>query len=234
MPQIPLNVSASLAVHVESIDLVDCEWKNCRKNHSTKPNYPNDGVVGYNNSYAEDWVNAGLEPWVRYKNGKDAKGTAKEYKKESSRFADKASSLKYPQYHTHKHHLIPVKSIDKFNTLKHNAKLIGYDINHPNNGACLPTYQIDIVQHDLQRHRGSHPKKYKKAVAKLLRSVEKMSSKYCILDSNGEKKQQLRLISDLNRKSKHIYELIKSWQLLVHKKALIYRARSQARFANLK
>lgn len=234
MTQIALGAAGDAGVLLESKEPVGCKWKKCRENHVNKPSYPNDGVLSYNSTYKDDWVSAGKEPWILYGDGIDTKGNYAEYKNETpnANYLTNAASMVHPQYHTQKHHLIPVKSLDAFSILKHDAKLIGYDINHSNNGVCLPTYTLDIARHDLHRHRGRHSMKtYKAEVANLLRSVEKRCKNYCVLDVNGEIQQQKRLIEELDRQSARIHSLVKNWRLLLSSNALVYRNQSNARLA---
>ncbi len=215
---------------------VKCEWKNCKKTHEKKPNYPKGGTVERNGSYESDWVNAKLEPWVLYGPGKDSQADLDDYREETpaAQYAETANSLKHPEYHTQKHHLISVNLFNNVSKLSNNAKLIKYDVNHKNNGICLPSYVLDIVQHDLQCHRGPHPKLYDDKIEPLLANLENKCIKYCEMDVDGEVEHQKQLIKNLNLLSARIERKIKDWKWFLRSKALAERVRSEQRFNNLK
>src|SRR6267378_7555817 len=145
-----------------------CKWEVCKKSHKSTINYPGGGTVARNSTYENDWVQAGLEPWEPNGTGKksfattDSSQRLKDYRKETpkAKYAIGASRMQDPEYHTQKHHLISVNLFKGVKKLSKDAKLIGYDVNHKNNGVCLPTYVLDIVRHDLQCHRGSHPNNF--------------------------------------------------------------------------
>jgi hypothetical protein len=126
----------------------------------------------------------------------------------------------HPAYHTQKHHLISVNLFDNVPKLSHDAKLIGYDVNHKNNGVCLPSYVADIVQHDLQCHRGSHPNnEYNVHITPLLREIENRCVTYCESDKAGEVAGQHKLMGDLNRLSRRIEGNIRTWKWLLRSDA---------------
>lgn len=217
--------------------LVDCEWKKCKKTHEKKPSYPKGGTVKRNSSYKADWVKANLEPWQVHGSGKDSKATLAEYQKETpaASYAIAASKLKHPEYHTQKHHLISVNLFDGVSSLSANAKLVGYDANHKNNGICLPSYVLDIVQHDLQCHRGSHPKAlYNDKLKPLLANLDKRCQTYCLADSAGDGQGQAALLEDLNRISRRAENKIKQWAWLLRKNAKAERTQSKERYKGLR
>lgn len=217
-------------------NLFKCEWKQCLTNHINKPDYPNDGDTNRNGTYETDWIKAGLEPWELYGPGKDSKAILTDYRNEtpSAQYAVSAAALKHPKYHTQKHHLISVNLFDNVSILSHNAKLAGYNVNHKNNGICLPSYVIDIIQHNLQCHRGSHPKAlYNDKIDPLLTNLEQKCIKYCEMDIDGNLEKQKKLIDDLNRLSNRIQQKLKSWEWLVRKNALAEREESYKRYENL-
>jgi hypothetical protein len=214
-------------------DPVDCEWKKCKKNHAKTVSYPKGGTLSRNGSYESDWVAANLEPWKLYGPGNDSMATLKEFREETpaAKYAVAAASLKHPAYHTQKHHLLSVNFFDSVTTLAHNAKLVGYDVNHKKNGICLPSYVLDIVQHDLQCHRGSHPKVlYNEKVKALLTNLEQRCEKYCEPDFAGEAANQLRLMDDLNELSARVASKIKSWTWLLRSDATNERKASFERY----
>lgn len=217
--------------------LVDCKWNKCEKTHLKKIQYPGGGTVKKNSSYSDDWVSAGLEPWVCYKKkGKNSKPTLKEYREETkaAKYAVTAAAMVYPEYHTQKHHLLAENFFKNFKTLKKNAKLVGWDINNVNNGMCLPSYVIDIVRHDLQCHRGNHPKVlYNDKVKAMLQLLEDRCVKYCQMDVKGDKRVQLMLKDELDQFAERVRRQIKLWNWLLRKDALKEREESKERFNNL-
>lgn len=235
MTQVTLQVAVGVIVEDEP-ELFQCEWKDCpeKKVHRKKPDYPGGGTVARNSSYSSNWVSAGLEPWVKYGPGKDSKATLIDYRGETKKaaYAVTAAALEHPEYHTQKHHLISVNLFKNVSKLSHDAKLVGYDVNHKNNGICLPTYKIDIIRHDLQAHRGSHPNNhYNLKIEPLLEKLEEACIKYCELDIDGDTESQKELVEDLNRLSRRIEVQIKAWKWLLRKEATTERAESIATYA---
>ena len=215
---------------------VDCDWKVCKKTHAKKISYPNNGKIARSSTYRTAWVAAKLEPWEKHGNGIDSEATLTDYRAETpaAAYAVTAAALKYPEYHTQKHHLISVSLFKPVSKLSHNAKLIGYDVNHKNNGSCFPSYVADIVRHDLQCHRGGHPKLlYYDHIDPLLRAMEKRCIEYCEADLNCNTESQKDLIDDLNRLSTKCYGQIKAWKWLLRSNAIAERAQSKARYAAL-
>lgn len=222
---------AVVAEENKNVQLVSCDWKTCPETHEKKPSYPGNGTVSRNSSYSSDWVAEGLEPWEKYGPGTNSRATLKDYKKETpkAKYAVTASQLEYPEYHTQKHHLLSVNLFSNVSKLSHNAKLITYDVNHKNNGVCLPTYVIDIVQHDLQAHRGSHPNNlYNSKISPLLMNLENRCVEYCGIDVNGTIERQQMLMDDLNRLSRRVELQIKGWRWLLRSNAKAEREQSKA------
>jgi hypothetical protein len=217
-------------------NLQKCDWKNCEKTHTKSISYPSGGTVDRNSSYASAWASAGLEPWKLYGDGTDSRAKLPDFRKETpaAAYAVSAAALKHPEYHTQKHHLISINLFKSVADLSHNAKLIGYDVNHKKNGSCFPSYVADIVRHDLQCHRGRHPKLlYNDNVDPLLRAIEKRCLAYCELDVDGDTTRQQDLIDDLNRLSARCYNQIRAWKWLLRSAAIAERAQSRARLAGL-
>ncbi len=215
---------------------VKCDWLDCQTTHEKKPTYPKGGTVARNSSYESDWVKAKLEPWELYGAGKNSRAALPDYRKETpkAKYAVNAAAMEYPEYHTQKHHLISINLFDNFTKLSKNAELVGYDVNHKNNGICLPSYVLDIVQHDLQCHRGSHSDSlYNDKIKPMLSKLEIRCIKYCEMDFYGDPTSQLSLLEDINRISKRVEGKIKSWKFLVRKNALVERAQSIERYKNL-
>jgi len=233
------QVGESVAIGVvldneEKQTLYKCDWKNCKTTHVVKPAYPSDGTVDRNSSYADDWVGADLEPWKKYGSGKDSRATRKDYLAETpgAAYVSTAAAMTHPSYHTQKHHLVSVKLFKNVPDLAHNAKLVSYDVNHKNNGVCLPSYVIDIVRHDLQCHRGNHPNNlYYDNISPLLSELEAKSLKFCVADSEGEKTMQTTLVGALDRLSLRTEGQLRTWKWLLRSDAVAERARSHAEYA---
>lgn len=225
----------SAAAQDKEVQTHKCDWKKCKKTHEKEVSYPKTGKVDRNGTYESDWVKSGLEPWELHGPGNDSKATLNEYRAETpaAKYATIAAQMRHPEYHTQKHHLISVNLFSNVSILSHNAELIGYDVNHKNNGICMPSYVLDIVQHDLQCHRGSHPKAlYNDKIDPLLRGLESRSLSYCKLDIQGESTMQTQLIDDLNDISRRAETMLKGWKWFLRKDALAERERSYARLKN--
>ncbi len=217
---------------------VKCDWKDCQTTHDKKPKYPKGGTVKRNNSYKTDWVNAKLEPWEAdmYGPGKDSKASLQDYRKETpaASYAPAAAAMKHPKYHTQKHHLISINLFGGYKKLSHDAELIGYDVNHKNNGICLPSYIVDIVRHDLQCHRSGHKDElYNDKIKPLLKKLQDRCVKYCIMDSKGTGEHQAKLMEDLNRISRRVERKILDWKWLVRSNAHAERKSSKERYKTL-
>lgn len=224
----------------ENPNLVDCDWETCEKKHRSKPSYKGGGTVEKSSSYADKWVNADLEPWKRHGSGINAspglspQQLLQEYRAEtpSAEYAPGASKMTHPEYHTQKHHLLSAKLFTPRSKLKHNIELSGWDINGVPNGACLPTYTIDIVRHDLQCHRGNHPNSlYYDNLDPLLKDLEDVCVRYCVPDESGAATpQQDRLVRALDTLSARTYDMVKAWEWLLRSDAVNERASSNARY----
>jgi hypothetical protein len=217
-------------------ELVSCEWKDCKKTHAKKPSYPKNGVLSRSSGFADAWVSAGLEPWDKYGDGVDSFAGLSDYREETPKaaYARTAAAMKHPKYHTQKHHLISINLFKNVPKLKHDAKLVGYDVNAASNGVCLPTYVADIVRHDLQAHRGSHPNNlYNSKIQPLLKKAEEDCLKFCKVDREGNGENQRRLLDKLERISRTTESRIKQWKWLLRSDALAERERSRARLASL-
>ena len=208
-----------------------CKWKTCKVNHSKDISYPEGGTVEKNGSYASDWVGANLEPWKKYGDGRDSLARKSDFLSETpgASYVSTAAALKHPAYHTQKHHLVSVKLFKEVPDLAYNAKLAGYDVNHKNNGVCLPSYVIDIVRHDLQCHRGNHPNSlYYDHLDPLLRDLEVRCRTYCHGDFDGDVSVQKTLVDDIDRLSVRAELQIKAWKWLLRSDAAQERIDSKA------
>lgn len=147
-----------------------CDWKNCPtedKIHEKQITYRNNGCTLRPAHPADPDYKKKLD------NGHP------DYYKEQSRWK-KAEPVSWeePRYH----HLIPLASMEKYGVLSHNARLSGYDINHPTNIMALPYSDTDAKIHGIQAHRGNH-KSYSAYVDKSLSLVDRHCKTWCRQDS---------------------------------------------------
>ena len=223
--------------HSTSSQQAKCAWQDCLSNHAEPVSYPAGGTLERSSGFASAWVAAGLEPWVKYGDGIDSMVSAEEYQQETPQasYASTAAALKHPQYHTQKHHLISISLFKNVPKLKHDATLIGYDVNSTTNGICLPSFTFDIVQHDLQAHRGSHPNGlYNSRIQPLLERLEQRCAKYCEPEFSGACEYQLQLLGDLDRLSREIEVRVRQWDWLLRSDALNERSSAYARLERLR
>ena len=86
---------------------------------------------------------------------------------------------------------------------------------------CLPTFVVDIIQHDLQCHRGNHPNNlYYDRVAIKIKKLQKDSKILCNNNSGGQPTKQKDLITMLDNLSKSIESKIKKRKYLLRSDAL--------------
>jgi A nuclease family of the HNH/ENDO VII superfamily with conserved AHH len=174
-----------------------CDWSNCLSDHPSTLNYPNSGTLARSGGFRDDCANIGLQPW---QNGSHGEPTKPIYLVTGKIKRNAAGGTPFTDYRWEAHHLIPVEQMDKTGTLKDNAKLAGYNINHVKNGMGLPTDKIDIAIHRLQRHKGSHCGKYTNPVSLKLQKIEKAYEKAC--QGTTDTSLQLTLIIDLDALSR--------------------------------
>lgn len=216
---------------------VGCDWQDCLTNHAQKVPYPEGGKLDRSSGFAAAWVAAGLEPWTKYGDGIDSMATASDYRAETpgAAYVSTAAAMKHPEYHTQKHHLVSINLFKNVAKLKHNATLIGYDVNAPANGICLPSFTLDIVRHDLQAHRGSHPNNlYNSKIQPLLEDLEQRSAKYCEPEKSGACEFQKRLLGDLDRLSRRVESRVRAWDWLLRSDAVAERTSAYARLERLR
>lgn len=173
--------------------LYKCEWKICPgKVHEKKPEYGKGstkrGDATSGDGYREDWINNKMQPWQLHGKGKY---NADKIRKANEKHADN----KYPEYRTQAHHLISVKLFDSVPNLAKNAELVKYNVNDKENGIMLPRYTIDIVQHNLQRHCGSHAPMYNENVSKFLKNLQDKSQTWCKKNLQEFVKRSLEMYS---------------------------------------
>lgn len=233
------NVAPPGAAQTQSDDSkpVECDWKDCLVNHAQKVPYPKGGKLERSSGFAAVWVAANLEPWKLYGDGTDSMPTAPEYRAETpaASYVATAAAMKHPEYHTQKHHLISINLFNNVAKLKSNATLVGYDVNAPANGICLPSYTLDIVRHDLQAHRGSHPNNlYNSKIQPLLEDLEQRSAKYCEPEKDGAYEFQKKLLGDLDRLSRKVESRVRAWDWLLRSDATAERTEAYARLARVR
>jgi len=225
-----------------------CEWIGCegseerpRKPHHIKePKYPGNGNLDRGELDIDN-------PWEIHGPGQNSHATIDDY---ADQFSDNAKDKwkfagsafykhSYPVYPTQKHHLISIELFDNYPDLSDNAKLIGYDVNRSKNGLALPTYIVDIVQHDLQSHNGSHSKDlysnnpdYGDSIDTRLSKLDADCVDYCKSDHKGKGKRQKRLIEDLDRISDRAKYAIRVWRWLLRPNALKERELSETMLAD--
>lgn len=160
-------------------DKTSCDWKSCSGNpHAIKPQYP-DRKYGcpdkkpikndIHPSLYNKWGRKDGMAYIPYRTTKQGKG------------------IFFHNYRFQRHHVIPGNMKKKVPDLFHNLVLMGWDLNSPNfNCLNLPWYDKDIVWHDLQPHRGSHPK-YDSEVLNLLFQLEQDCLEFCKNSEAGDK-----------------------------------------------
>lgn len=176
-----------------------CGWKSDCQKHHTVVGYPKGGILG----------RTSLSGWTH--------PSAMLLKENPTTINDTHTSIKLggkkvsgQNYSFQRHHVIPVQAFNNLPDLKDNLELLGYNINiQDQNGISLPFRIKDLVWHDLQFHRGSHPA-YTTIVTNRVRKIMNTSKRYC---EKGEQSTLWDLIKeevDLCRD-----ELI-SWNLYIH------------------
>lgn len=228
-----MQIGEGVSLPMAPQTLVECEWHDCKKTHQKKPAYPKGGKVTRTNDYAENWIAAKLEPWKLYGAGKNPRAALPDFRKETPKApsAISAAMKVHPEYLTQKHHLISINLFKGVTKLSKNAELVDYDVNHEKNGMCLPNYIVDIVQHDLQCHRGSHTNAlYNDKIKPMLRYLEIKCIQYCEMDVSGSSSNQMNLLDDLDFISRRIEKRIKDWIFLLRKNAAAERTESRTRF----
>ncbi len=211
--------SVAVADKEEEEKKYSCDWKDCKGEHDEEIDYPESSKGKINRGvYTGDWEmpwNSGLSE------NKSLKITINHYTREVKKKRIKEAKAKFGtnEYPVDNHHLIPISSLNELDALKHNAKLVGWDINHSDNGVCLPYFVTDVYRHDLQCHRTSHPS-YSKKVERELKQLETECVSFC---SNNS---QENLLSELNEASEDFKKLIIKWKWLLRSTANADRNKS--------
>jgi len=118
-----------------------------------------------------------LSSWPRPAAGKTANTT--KIKDKHKRGKLKGKMVTCTNYKYQRHHVLPVEVFKSIVPMRKNLILLGYDINvFQENGICLPFRPEDMMWHDLQCHRGSHPI-YTGKVEKRVQKIMDQCGQYC-------------------------------------------------------
>ncbi|MGO3738651.1 MAG: AHH domain-containing protein [Marinomonas foliarum] len=179
-----------------------------------------DGRTTRRLGFNKQWKNEQLQPWLSQGTGQALPTPFHDPKHDAWKLGFKGfiSPLSRQQikqsaanpnagspYPVQGHHLIPVSIFSQTPKLKRNIELIGWDVNGKENGIFLPVFAPDMLRHDLQMHRGPHPKRYKESIEFELSKIEQKCLNYC-----GSRKQR-QLIKQLISLSEDIKEFIEDW-----------------------
>lgn len=181
-----------------------CIWKDCSPGTHPKGYMPydNNGVI------KKEMFKEKVHPSIMYsKLGIKVKGYYIPYRTKKNRGKDASN------YWYQRHHIVPGNMRKKLKKLFHNLKLMGWNINgYPGNYMPLPTLDVDIVWHDLQSHRGCHPK-YDIEMYAMLESLQTDSLSFC-KNAEANTKGSLHpkhLINELNENIDFAAEMILNW-----------------------
>lgn len=191
-----------------------CRWKACAKKHKFNIKYDNNGVV----------KRTALGNWAHPSSICTYKIVCKKarivYKQGKYKNCNSSTAYNYP---IQKHHVIPCAVIKVLPRIKHNLKLLGYDINNEGlNGISLPAKPEDIVWHDLQFHKGSHPM-YNDEVEKDLKDLEAKCEHFCKTDD------QMKLLQEIDKKVAKYRSKIIKWVWPLHSTSLQTRTKEFAK-----
>lgn len=162
-----------------------------------------------------------LSNWPRPAAGQPANNTKIKDKHKSGKLL-KGKTVTGTNYKFQRHHVLPVE-VFKSGPMRTNLTLLGYDINvFGENGISLPFRLEDMVWHDLQCHRGSHPI-YTGKVEKWVEKIMDQCGQYC------KKGEQTKLWDEIKDLADDCIEKINDWSLMIHpwakaeyKKAKLY------------
>ena len=187
-----------------------CKWTSCEGEHLEElkevetpnlENYPKGGKVT-KGSYRDDWIAAKMCPW-----GKDPPSASYQLPR-YGRLRGNGKRINANVYQFEAHHLVPSTLLKKTKTLKKNLILIGYKVDHKNNGLILPKHHMDQPIHKLPRHRGSHPADYMNPIKKRLDEIEEFFDGICENDAAGNLKPQLAVIKVLDNLSQRAETMV--------------------------
>lgn len=235
--QIGEKTAFALLPAPDETKMFNCPWMCSReqsgphekKTHYKVPSYPEGGNAERSKGAPDSWRKTHKRvPWL-WPEKND--GINSHHQKEDYHIArhSAASSYPFPEYATEGHHLISCDLFDEenFPALVKNALLMGYDVNHKNNGFHVPAFVVDIVCHDLQHHASDHswsdpaPLEYDldAKIEPYLRQLEEWCINYCAVDFSGTCESQEKIIKDLNRVSNRVRGRIARWGLYLTKLA---------------
>ena len=170
-----------------------CKWSRCEGHaKDLDAEYLKGNVERQGQKLRESLVAKGLEPW---KGG--GHGETNIRKMYLDQRLDGVITLKaetHP-YRMEAHHIIPLEQMSSTSTLKDNAVLAGWDINHISNGMLMPRDEMDVALHLLQQHNGSHPGSYTDPVGDGLAGLEDAYEDAC--QGKEDVASQLALGEDL-------------------------------------
>ncbi|MBZ4421356.1 AHH domain-containing protein [Myxococcus sp. RHSTA-1-4] len=147
-----------------------CKWSNCEGHEKDlDAEYLKGNVARQGQKLRENLLAKQLEPW----NG-GGHGETNIRKMYLDQRSDGVITLKgeTSPYRIEAHHILPVETVESTSTLKDNAVLAGWDINHISNGMLMPKDEMDVALHLLQQHNGSHPGSYTGPVGAALSEIE--------------------------------------------------------------
>jgi hypothetical protein len=168
---------------------LQCGWKNNCQGHQTDVGYPKKGIM--ERKSLRGWTHPSAIVGIKQNKTKITDTTVNDYSYQ-------------------RHHVIPVQAFNNLPTIKNNLELLGYNINlQDENGISLPFRPKDLVWHDLQFHRGSHPT-YTSIVETRIRAIQGKCGKYC------EKGEQSTLWDLIEKAVSDCRDEIKNWTLFIH------------------
>ena len=189
---------------------IDCKWHDCKK-HQSPVIYPGKGVL--KRGSLSSWPHPSEKPGLP---AQTTKITDEDFFRQKDG-TKKRENVSANNYKYQRHHVIPVQVFNSLSDLKKDLEFLGYNINiHAENGICLPFRIKDLVWHDLQYHRGSHPI----YTAKVKKRVEDIMS---VCESLCEDGRQAELWDYISSEVELCIEEIINWELLIHPAAGVER-----------
>lgn len=199
-----------------------CIWKGCEKEFIVSefpPHFSKDDKIDGGNSDRETSPANAEKPWSldrvsnSFSNFGIQEGRNVGLNSDSYRIVNGSSTRN--AYTTQYHHVVSVNLVGarddgKFKKLAFNLGLVGWNINNKDyNGINLPYFREDLIWHDLQPHRGSHPEKeYNEVVNDELAALERDCLKYC---KNAKNTNAELLIEEMNTLCQNLRNKILRW-----------------------
>lgn len=176
-----------------------CGWQDDCQKHKKAVGYPRKGML--DRRPLIDWPHPSIGKTKSYKTNIKDKHKRGEFK---------GQMVTAKNYKYQRHHVLPVEVFQNIKPMKKNLKLLRYDINvFAENGICLPFRPQDMMWHDLQCHRGSHPE-YTAIVEQRVQDIMNECGQFC---KNG---QQSKLWDMIEKAAKTCIKEIKNWSLMIH------------------